>query len=71
MHYIREPVRAELDTIIVTEKEFQAANNMFKTALHNKYPDLDINDVNYNTVIMTNGLYRVEFQVKVQKDFVD
>lgn len=65
MEYKRETVRYDVDTIEVTPDEFNAANKMFKEALHTKYPGVNISDLRYDTLILTDGLYRAEFKVRV------
>lgn len=64
MEYKKEQVAFELDIIEVTDAEYFAGNEMFKNALKNRHPELDLSKINYNTVIITDGTYRVEFRVK-------
>jgi len=68
MQYKRETVRYDVDTIEVTPDEFNAANKMFKEALHTKYPNINVDNLEYNKIILTDGLYRSEFKVKVVFD---
>jgi hypothetical protein len=65
MQYKRETVRYEVDTIETTPEEFSAANKMFREALTTKYPSVNVSDLKYDTIILTDGLYRAEFKVRV------
>ena len=65
MDYKREIIKNEIDTIFLTPEEFEAANKIFLQSLHTKYPTLDTSNIKYNTVVMTDGLYRTEYKVKV------
>lgn len=68
MDYKREVIKNEIDTIYISEKEFQAANEIFKQALRTKYPSIDVTNLRYSTLILTDGLYRSEFTVKTVGD---
>jgi len=68
MRYKRETVRYDLDTIEVTPEEFNSANKMFKEALRTKYPNVNVDDLKYDTIVLTDGLYRSEFKVRVVFD---
>ena len=65
MRYKRETVKYDVDTIEVTPDEFHSANKMFKEVLRTKYPAINIDDLKYDTVVLTDGLYRSEFKVRV------
>lgn len=63
MHYKREQVSMNVDFIEVSLEEFEIANKMFKEAIQNKFPNLNLNDVEYNTVVITDGRFSAEFRV--------